>query len=80
MQQFDVRFILRALRGVSSIRKKLSTAGNGLEIIAAVKEARTTGHTAQGKSTTPPKKGRTEAGPLLPEEEVYLAILEQVSS
>jgi len=79
VQQYDIPFILRALRGVSSIRKKLSSSGNGLEIIAVVKEARTTGHTDHSKQSTTLKKSKTEAGPLSPEEEIYLAILEQVS-
>jgi len=79
VQQFDVRFILRALRGVSSIRKKLSTSANGFEIIDAVREARSTGQVDTSKQATPPKKGKHDGEALLPEEEIYLAILKQVS-
>jgi len=73
IQQFDVRFILRALRAVSSIRKRLPKGQQGRSLIKSVQEARSA--TSQEKSTNGVKKSN---GPLLPEEEVYLAVLEQV--
>jgi hypothetical protein len=73
IQQFDVRFILRALRAVSSIRKRLPKGQQGRSLIKSVQEARSA--TTQEKGTSGVKKSN---GPLLPEEEVYLAVLDQV--
>ncbi|KAL9052727.1 MAG: hypothetical protein Q9162_005228 [Coniocarpon cinnabarinum] len=76
VQQFDVRFVLRALRAVSSIRKRLTKDADGLEILKAARETRTS--TTNDKGSVTAKKLRVEPGSLLPEEEVYLAILRQV--
>lgn len=76
VQQFDVRFILRALRAISSIRKRLTKDGDGLDILKAVRETRTSTSNEKGAATA--RKLKIEPGALLPEEEVYLAILRQV--
>ena len=73
VQQFDVRFVLRALRAISTIRKPLNKDGDGLEILKTVRQSR---ETEQAKSASSGKKGRSEG--MLPEEEVYIAILRQV--
>jgi len=77
IQQFDVRFILRALRAISSIRKRLPKGQEGRSLIKSVQEARSSG--GSDKAANGAKKVKTEQTSLLPEEEVYLAILEQVS-
>ena len=79
VQQFDVRFILRALRGISSLRKRLGKGDTGRELIKSVREARSSASVDQAKGPTTTKKGKTDGG-ILPEEEVYLSILEQVSN
>ena len=70
--------MLRALRAVCSIRKHLNSSGKGLEILKDVREKRIANTGEQGKSNASSKKLRTESGSLVPEEETYLAILEQV--
>lgn len=80
VQQFDVRFILRALRAISSFRKRLGKGDAGRDLIKSVRESRIAAGAEQGKSVTTVKKGKSEQGGLLPEEEIYLAILEQVSN
>lgn len=72
VQQFDTRFILRALRAVPNIRKRLGSPSAARDTINAVKERRASN---QDQKT---KKNKTEAAGLLPEEETYLALLEQV--
>ena len=79
VQQFDHRFIPRALRSVSSIRKKLATTGNGLGTINSIKVIRSSASSESTNTSHSPKKSKLEAGALIPEEEVYLAVLEQVS-
>lgn len=78
VQQFDHRFILRALRAVSSIRKKLASSDNGLGIISSVKEARNSANNERTSTLHTPKKLKPESGAMIPEEEVYIAVLEQV--
>ena len=77
VQQFDVRFILRALRAVSSIRKRLTADRDGLEILKEVREWRTSSNNEKASASA--KKLRIEPGTLLPEEQLYLAILRQVN-
>lgn len=74
-----MRFILRALRAISSIRKKLSKEGNGLETVKSVRDARVAGHDQTKSPSIAGKKLKSEPGALLQEEEIYLNILEQVS-
>lgn len=89
VQQFDVRPILRALRALSTLRKRfavegsLPADGNCQQVLKSVREARIAviGSSDQTKQSTGTKKGKKEIVPLvalLPEEEVYLSILEQV--
>lgn len=78
VQQFDIRFILRALRAICSIRKQLAKDDAVSETLGSVKEARTTSGQDQSKGVAQNKKGRADSTALLPEEEIYLAILEQV--
>ncbi|KAB8345853.1 hypothetical protein FH972_022908 [Carpinus fangiana] len=78
VQQFDVRFILRALRGISFIRKQLTKSGNGQDVLNAVRESRSSTSNDSAKPAALLKKLKLEPGSLLPEEEVYLAILQQV--
>lgn len=72
VQQFDVRFVLRALRAIPSIRKRLGSPSSARDTINAVKERRLASQDQKAK------KGKNETQGLLPEEEIYLAILEQV--
>ncbi|KAI9725130.1 MAG: 26S proteasome non-ATPase regulatory subunit [Chrysothrix sp. TS-e1954] len=78
VQQFDVRFVLRALRAISSVRKRLVTEGKALETLRAVRDARLAPSNDQSKQHTTSKKLRSEQGAMLPEEEIYLSVLEQV--
>lgn len=78
VEQFDVRFTLRALRAISSIRKQLGKGEAGREKIKALWEARSSSRLDKGKASTANKKGKVIDEPILPEEEIYVAILEQV--
>lgn len=78
VQQFDVRFILRALRSIPALRKKLAASGKGYDVLASVRESRTNQAEESGKSLNNIKKGKQDYGPILPEEEIYLAVLQQV--
>lgn len=79
VQQFDVRFILRALRAISTIRKHLRKGREGTEVIRFIQALRNTRSAAQSKSSLANKQSKV--GPsenILPEEDIYLAIIEQV--
>lgn len=79
VQQFDVRYILRALRAIPALRKKLVASGKGHDVLASVKESRSTSNGETVKSAANLKKGKQElSAALLPEEEIYLAVLQQV--
>lgn len=79
VQQYDIRFILRALRAICSIRKRLAKDGKGLETLQSVREIRTSTSQDPNKLSAAAKKLRPEPGSMIPEEVVYLAILKQVS-
>jgi len=78
VQQFDVRFILRALRSIPTLRKKLAASGKGYDVLASVRESRASQGEEHAKSANNVKKGKQDSGPILPEEEIYLAVLQQV--
>lgn len=76
VQQFDVRFIFRALRGISSIRKNLPNGQSGRSKLEAVRTARRDG--AYGKAASAITKSKVESGEFLDEEDIYLNLLEIV--